>query len=657
MKNLPTVIDHATGLYGVANQPASTQLGTADWYRGGGRAVRQFRPGDFYLGRSETGEAVGLRDDRHVHISCGTRGGKGVSIIIPNLCVWPGSVVVIDPKGENAMVTARRRGRGSDYCIGAGQTVRLLDPFDVMRLPDSEKASFNPLDTLDPDVEESIDEAARIADALVVSEKSSDPFFDESARAFCKFVMLHVRTWAAFADHERNLLTCRALIMEGDAKGARLAALNDAQNPLSGFALLFDAMKRNKAFGGVIARGGAMLAHMEESSPRLFGSVAQVARTNTDFLDSPAMARVLSKSTFRIGELKTNPHGTSLYISLPQRYMETHARWLRMMTTLVVTEMERIETQPACGHPVLMVLDEFPALRRMKVLENAAAQIAGFGVKMVFVTQTLAQLKDIYQDNWETLIANAGLKLFFCNDDYFTREYVSKSIGEREIVRTMASMSQSVGSTSSHTQGFSQSQSQSLSWAGKNLVPGMSQSETRGFSSSTTYGSSSSETQSYSQTLHKRALVTPDEVGRLFGNPEDMRAIALISGYQPMALRRVPYFMDQAFESRFDLHRDHPPPPTVLAAAEMKMARAREREIAEFNEVEKQQRLREKAERMALYARLRAEENKRRALRTRLAGMVVYSVAFVTFQALMFFYGFPFLFRLLPKIWDGLVRT
>lgn len=138
-------------------------------------------------------------------------------------------------------------------------------------------------------------------------------------------------------------------------------------------------MKRNPAFNGVIARGGEMLAHMEKSSPRLFGSVAQVARTNTDFLDSPAMARVLQSSNFKISELKTNPKGTSLYISLPQRYMETHARWLRMMTTLVVTEMERVEQQPACGHPVLMVLDEFPALRRMRVLENAAAQIAGFG--------------------------------------------------------------------------------------------------------------------------------------------------------------------------------------------------------------------------------------------------------------------------------------
>lgn len=575
MNFLPKVVDERTGLP-VLIESASRQLGTADWYRGGGTAVGPFTIGDFFLGRSEDGDIVGLRDDRHVLVTCGTRGGKGVSVVIPNLCQWPGSVVVIDPKGENAMVTASRRGSGSEYCDGLGQTVRLLDPFDVMRLPDSQRASYNPLEALHPDREESIDEAARIADSLIVSEKSSDPFFDESARALWKFVLLHVRTSPDIQEQERHLVTARTLIMAGDQKAASLAALNAKKNAPSAFALLFEAMKRNPAFKGVIGRGGAMLANMEENSPRLFGSVVQVATTNSDFLDSPAMARVVSKSTFALSELKTNPKGTSLYISLPQRYMETHSRWLRMMTTLVVTEMERVNIRPASGHPVMMILDEFPALKRMRVLENAAAQIAGFGVKLVFVAQTLGQLKDNYQENWETLIANAGVKLFFCNDDNFTREYVSKSIGEREIVRTMASMSKSSGTTESATIGTSISYSSNASTSGGSSGSSISHS------TSYTFGHSETKTQGFTQSLHKRALVTPDEVGRLFGNPEVMRAIALISGYQPMSLRRVPYFRDTAFEGRFDSHRDHPPPPTIPMLRVIRKEREEKRQWEAF---------------------------------------------------------------------------
>jgi type IV secretory pathway TraG/TraD family ATPase VirD4 len=574
MNTLPILFEKKDALPTII-EPASRQLGTANWHRGGGTAVGPFKIGDFYLGRMD-GQIVGLRDDRHALVTCNTRGGKGVSVIIPNLCLWPGSVVVIDPKGENAMVTACRRGAGSQYCEGMGQTVRLLDPFNVMRLPESEKASFNPLDALHPDREESIDEASRIADSLIVSEKSSDPFFDESARALWKFILLHVRTSPDFAEHERNLITARALIMEGDEKAAKLAALNSKKNPPSGFALLFQAMKRNTAFNGVISRGGAMLANMEETSPRLFGSVVQVATTNSDFLDSPALARVVSKSTFALSELKTNPKGTSLYISLPQRYMETHSRWLRMMTTLVVTEMERVEMQPACGHPVMMVLDEFPALKRMRVLENAAAQIAGFGVKLVFVAQTLAQLKDNYQQNWETLIANAGLKLFFCNDDNFTREYVSKSIGEHEIVRTLASGSKSVGKTESFTAGMSHSTSFSATATGGTSSSSSTQS------TSYTEGRSETQTLGFSQSLHKRALITPDEVGRLFGNPDFMMAIALVSGYQPMMLQRVPYFRDVAIEGRFDRHRDHPPPPTKPMLRVIRERRKAQQDLDEF---------------------------------------------------------------------------
>jgi type IV secretory pathway TraG/TraD family ATPase VirD4 len=178
--NKSLVIDHATGLP-IVDEPSSMQLGTASWYRGEGRAIGPFKIGDFWLGRSETGQLVGLRDDRHVLLTCGTRGGKGISFVIPNLCMWPGSIVVIDPKGENAMVTARRRAGGSEFCDGMNQTVRLLDPFNETRLPLSEHASFNPLDALDPNDDESIDEAARIAETQIVSEKTNDPFFDESA--------------------------------------------------------------------------------------------------------------------------------------------------------------------------------------------------------------------------------------------------------------------------------------------------------------------------------------------------------------------------------------------------------------------------------------------------------------------------------------------
>lgn len=73
-----------------------------------------WRPGQVLLGASHYDPKwlVGIEDDRHIVTLATTRAGKGRSLIIPNLLTWPGSALVIDPKGQNACVTALVRGKG-----------------------------------------------------------------------------------------------------------------------------------------------------------------------------------------------------------------------------------------------------------------------------------------------------------------------------------------------------------------------------------------------------------------------------------------------------------------------------------------------------------------------------------------------------------------
>jgi Type IV secretory system Conjugative DNA transfer len=111
-------------------------LGTARWMAPEATIERFRYPGSPFDGRIWIGEGLdwersplGYEDDRHVCLISGSRGGKGVGVLVPNLCFWPGSCIVVDPKGENATVTARRRGGGSIYTEGIGQKVCILDPF------------------------------------------------------------------------------------------------------------------------------------------------------------------------------------------------------------------------------------------------------------------------------------------------------------------------------------------------------------------------------------------------------------------------------------------------------------------------------------------------------------------------------------------------
>src|ERR1019366_8703051 len=102
-------------------------------------------------------------------------------------------------------------------------------------------------------------------------------------------------------------------------------------------------------------------------------------------------------------------------------------------------------------------------LKRMEAIENAVAQIAGYGVKMFFVLQSLEQLKAVYRDNWETFLANSGLKVFFNLEDNFSREYVSKLIGETEVIREVRSASDSTSESESLSRSASRSSSRGAS--------------------------------------------------------------------------------------------------------------------------------------------------------------------------------------------------
>jgi type IV secretory pathway TraG/TraD family ATPase VirD4 len=102
----------------------STLLGSARLGDSRELAVLENGAGDLLVGRAEKSGRL-LRQDGPAHLVtiAPTRSGKGVGTILPNLLTLDRAIVCIDPKGENARVAARARGR-------VGQ-VHCLDPFGV----------------------------------------------------------------------------------------------------------------------------------------------------------------------------------------------------------------------------------------------------------------------------------------------------------------------------------------------------------------------------------------------------------------------------------------------------------------------------------------------------------------------------------------------
>ena len=171
--------------------------------------------GDLIIGRSHnSGKVLHYDGPAHLLTIAPTRSGKGVGTIIPNLLAANRSIICIDPKGENARVTGRRR-----ETFGP---VHYLDPFGLSGHP---TASWNPLATLDPDSLDLAEDAMTPADALVFDEAcAGDPHWNEDAKALIAGIILH--TVCDPDLHRRTLGTVRdGLTLAPDAFSALLAAM------------------------------------------------------------------------------------------------------------------------------------------------------------------------------------------------------------------------------------------------------------------------------------------------------------------------------------------------------------------------------------------------------------------------------------------------
>ena len=138
--------------------------------------------------------------------------------------------------------------------------------------------------------------------------------------------------------------------------------------------------------------------------------------------------------------------------------------------------------KPVCGLPVLFVLDEIAALGRLEIIEKAAGLMAGFGVKLWSVWQDLGQLKRHYRESWETFLGNAGILSFFANSDMTTLEWLSKRMGDVELLRETEGGSEAISTQTNKSQGRTETAGWSRSKgasSGQSEMPVLSQVSAR----------------------------------------------------------------------------------------------------------------------------------------------------------------------------------
>ena len=103
--------------------------------------------------------------------------------------------------------------------------------------------------------------------------------------------------------------------------------------------------------------------------------------------------------------------------------------------------------------PVLFMLDEFPALGHLSLVEQAMGAAAGYGVQLWPCIQNLPQLEDRYKGSWQTFVDNSGVIQILGTNNNRTADYFSEKAGKRTV--TVSGESESLGAGGRPTMGTS----------------------------------------------------------------------------------------------------------------------------------------------------------------------------------------------------------
>jgi len=431
------------------------------------------------------GVVLGLYDNRylrhdgpeHVLAVAPTRSGKGVGLVVPTLMTWPASAVIHDVKGENWELTAGWRTRFS-HCL-------LFDPTNPL------SARFNPLLEVRKGAQE-VRDVQNIADILVDPEGARErrDHWEKTAHALLVGAILHV----LYAESEKTLARVASFLADPSRSISRALKIMLTTNHLGSD----DAPKVHP----VVASVARELLNKSENER---SGVVSTAMSLLSLYRDPVIAANTARSDWRIADLIAAERPVSLYLVVPPSDISRTRPLMRLILNQIgrrLTESLGSLDGQTRRHPLLLMLDEFPALGRLDFFETALAFLAGYGVRVVLVAQSLHQIDKAYGPN-HAILDNCHVRVAFAPNDERTAKRLSDSLGTATELRAQRNLS------------------------GKRMSAWLSHT-------------------SVSEQETPRPLLTAGEVLQL---PQD-DALVMVSGTPPIRAKKLQYFNDQNFIAR-----------------------------------------------------------------------------------------------------------
>ena len=354
-----------------------------------------------------------LPGQQGVALAAPPRAGKGTGVVIPNLLNWPDSLICVDIKRENWMVTAGFREK-------AGQKCFLFDPF----AEDGRTARWNPFYYVSPDPRRRVNDLQRIAEMLYPDPPNVDPFWTASARSLFLGIALYLFETPSMVKTIGEVLR-QGMASDDEGFGAHwkrvIEGRKSGRYPLSSECVqaLYDVI---------------------DLAPVTASSIRKTFTSRLDLWLNPILDAATSGNDFDLRELRRL--ALSIYVGVNPDDLHR----LRPVLSLFFQQAIGLQTRalpehdPSLKLQVLMLLDEFTALGRIPIIAESISYLPGYNVRVVLVIQTPAQLREVYGMNGaETMLKSLAARIVFAPKDFADAREISDELGNTTVkVRTLS---------------------------------------------------------------------------------------------------------------------------------------------------------------------------------------------------------------------------
>ena len=358
--------------------------------------------------------AIGLDGRKHRRnlnvLTCGGSGsGKTRFFAKPNIMNANTSYVVLDPKGEILRDTG-------NLLLHEGYDIKVLDLINMDR-----SHCYNPFVYLrnDNDIQRLVTNLFK--NTTPKGAQSQDPFWDQAATMLLLALIFYLHYEAP--PEEQNFPMVMEMIRAGDVK-------EDDEGYKSTLDLLFERLEmRNpehialKYYRSYHSGSGKTLKSIQITL------ISRLEKFNLESLAGITQNDEMELAT--LGEKKT-----AVFAVIPDNDSSFNFLVGMLYTQLFQQLYYQADiVHGGAGLPVHVhfVMDEFANVALPDEFDKLLSTMRSREISVSIIIQNLAQLKALFEKQWESIVGNCDEFLYLGGNEQSTHEYVSKLLGKETI--------------------------------------------------------------------------------------------------------------------------------------------------------------------------------------------------------------------------------